>query len=315
MESMAPVTLDQLRVFLAVVDEASFSAAARALRRAQSAVSHAIATLERLLGVALFDRRAARGRKPTLTDAGRALLPEARAVVAGADALVSRAQRIVEGVEAQVTVAVDVMFPQRALFTALAAFQRQHPDVPVLLRTEALGAVVQAVLDGACQVGIAQPIGRFPKELERRPLSRIRMVPVVAPGHPLARRPDAIPMDELRRHVQLVLTDRSRLTEGFEPGVVGGPAWRLADLGTKHECLRAGFGWGSMPLHLVADDLARERLVRIRPLEWEPDDPVPLRIVHRRAEPLGPATRWLLERLGARCKEELARAERGRPER
>ena len=64
----APVTLDQLRVFLCVVDEGSFSKAAKRLRRVQSAVSYSIANLERLLAISLFDRS---GRVPVLTEAGR----------------------------------------------------------------------------------------------------------------------------------------------------------------------------------------------------------------------------------------------------
>src|SRR5690606_8448518 len=71
------VTLDQLRTFIAAAEEGSFSAAGRALRRAQSVVSQTLANLELQLGVRLFDRS---GRYPRLTDAGRLLLVEARAV-------------------------------------------------------------------------------------------------------------------------------------------------------------------------------------------------------------------------------------------
>ena len=84
MNSIAPlaplpdaVTLDQLRVFLLVAEQGSFSAAARSLRRAQSAVSYAIGNLERVLGVLLFERE---GRRPSLTEAGRSLLSETRAI-------------------------------------------------------------------------------------------------------------------------------------------------------------------------------------------------------------------------------------------
>src|SRR5688500_2328353 len=78
------VTLDQLRALVAVADEGSFSAAARSLRRVQSAVSHAIGNLESQLGVALFDRST---RVPGLTPAGRSVLAAARRVCASVDAL------------------------------------------------------------------------------------------------------------------------------------------------------------------------------------------------------------------------------------
>ena len=77
------VSLDQLRTFIAAVDEGSFSAAGRRLGRAQSVVSQTLATLEGQLGVQLFDRSA---RYPALTERGSALLPEARAVTGRMDA-------------------------------------------------------------------------------------------------------------------------------------------------------------------------------------------------------------------------------------
>src|SRR5437667_12133428 len=71
-------SLDQLTVFLTVVETGSFAAAGRRLGRATSAISYAIANLEMQLGISLFDRE--RTRKPTLTEAGKAVLSEARTV-------------------------------------------------------------------------------------------------------------------------------------------------------------------------------------------------------------------------------------------
>src|SRR5881227_3926352 len=85
------VTLNQLRAFVAVCDELSFSDPSRKLQRAQSAVSHAIAALEDTLGVTLFERG---GRKPELTAAGRCLLADARAVVGRTEELKTRARSI-----------------------------------------------------------------------------------------------------------------------------------------------------------------------------------------------------------------------------
>jgi len=86
---MDPISLDQIRVFLAVVDHGSFSAAAKTLRRAQSAVSYAILHLEDQLGVKLFQRT---NQRPVMTEPGRALLGEMRKVALDIDALKARAQ-------------------------------------------------------------------------------------------------------------------------------------------------------------------------------------------------------------------------------
>src|SRR5436189_303212 len=156
---MKAVTIDQLRVFRQVAETGSFSAAARAMHRAQSAVTYAVQKLEAQVGVDLFDRG---GYRPVLSEAGRALLPRA------------------------------VRLP---------------------------GALANIA-------GKIQP-------------------------------------DQLRDHVQLVLADRSKLTEGRDFSVFALRTWRLADLGARHEMLLAGLGWGSMPVHMVEDDLAAGRLVRL----------------------------------------------------
>src|SRR3546814_13495285 len=85
------ISLDQLRAFIAAVDEGSFSAAARKLYRVQSAVSGWVGGLENQLGVVLFDRTT---RFPKLTPAGALLLVDARNVVSGVDAMKARAKQI-----------------------------------------------------------------------------------------------------------------------------------------------------------------------------------------------------------------------------
>ncbi len=287
-------TLDQLRVFAAVAETGSFSAAARRLHRAQSAISYAIANLEELLGLALFERG---HRRPLLTEAGRAVLADARRVGRLVDDLRARALGLTTGLEAEVGLVVDVMFPTARLVAVLEAFSREYPTVALRLRIEALGAVVEQVLTRACGLGISGPMGIIAEAVEQRPVSQIELIPVCAPTHPLALLAPPLPASAFHEHVQLVLTDRSRLTEGQDFGVLSPRTWRLGDLGAKHALLRAGLGWGKMPAHMVCDDLATGRLVRL-----EPDQPgtmFQLLLIHRADSPPGPATRWLAERLGA----------------
>lgn len=284
-------TLDQLRVFAAVVETGSFSAAARRLRRAQSAVSYAIANLEQMLGLELF----ARGhRRPVLTEAGRAVLADAQRVGRLIDDLRARASGLHAGLEAEVGLAVDVMFPTARLVAVLEAFARQFPTVTLRLRIEAMGAVVQLVLERRCGLGIGGATWIGAAELERRPIVPIELVPVCAPSHPLARLAHPLSASALHEHIQLVLTDRSPLTEGRDYGVVSPRTWRLGDLGAKHALLRAGLGWGNMPTHMVCDDLGTGALVRIAP--EQPGFQFQLALIHRADAPPGPATRWLADR-------------------
>jgi len=123
------VTLDQLRTFIAAAEQGSFSAAGRKLRRAQSVVSQTLANLEGQLGVTLFDRSV---RYPTLTEDGRALLQNARAVADEMDSFKARAKTLREGLEPELSLSIDVMFPMSELTAPL-------PRFAILFRTRRCG--------------------------------------------------------------------------------------------------------------------------------------------------------------------------------
>lgn len=289
------LTLDQLRTFVAAVDTGSFSAAGRKLGRAQSVISQALANLEGQAGVKLFDRH---GRYPVLTEPGRVLLAYARATVAAAETFKARAEDLAGGLEPEVSVVLDVLFPIQVVTAAVVAFQPSFPSTPLRIQVETLGAVIAPVLDGRCAFGVTGATAVIPPELAREPLRQIELVMVAAPGYPLARHPGPIPTADLAEHVQLVLTDRSELTNGREFGVFSPKTWRLADLGAKHAFLRSGLGWGGMPLEVVAGDLASGQLVRLE-LAAGPRGGfcLPMWAVYPAERPPGPAGRWLITQL------------------
>lgn len=289
------VSLDQLRTFIAAADEGSFSAAGRKLRRAQSVVSQTLANLEGQLRVALFDRSA---RYPVLTEEGKALLGEAKAVIHGMDSFKARARTLSEGLEPELAVAVDVMFPMSALTAAVGAFKEQFPTTPLRMYVEALGAVVQPVLEGTCQIGIVGSLPVVPEGTRAEALAQVPMVTVVSPSHPLASMPSPLSSSELERHVQLVLTDRTTLSAGRSYGVLAAQIWRLADLGAKHAFLKAGFGWGHMPREMVQRDLDSGELVQLSLEMHQPSTPsIAMYAVYRGDAPPGPAGRWFIARL------------------
>lgn len=296
---MDGLTFDQIQVFLAVVETGSFSAAARALNRAQSAVTYAVRRLEEQIGAALFDRSEYR---PTLTEAGRALLPRARRIAEAVGDFRMEARGIAGGLEAELTLVVDAMFPMTALLEALKGFRAHFPTVQTRLYVETLSSSAQLVKDGVCDLGIVVASAGDSEILKRVPLMEVELALVAAPSHPLARLRGPIPAEDMRDYVQLVLTERTGPggSGARDQGVHATQTWRIADLGAKHAMLRAGLGFGSMPLHLVAADLESGALVRLVPQDWDGRSTavkLPMCVVRRVRDALGPATQWMGEHL------------------
>src|SRR6202051_3512515 len=145
------VSLDQLRAFIAAVDEGSFSAGARRLHRAQSAISELVSNLEAQISVVLFDRSE---RFPKLTPAGVLLVADARSVLANVDLLKARASGISAGLESELSAVVDVLFPIEGLAEMAKEFKDRFPRTPLRLYVEALGGAYKPVLDGRCSMGV-----------------------------------------------------------------------------------------------------------------------------------------------------------------
>lgn len=289
------LSLDQLRIFVAAADEASFSAAGRKLGRTQSVISQSIANLETRLGVRLFERT---GRYPRLAPEGRSLLATARNIVRDVDHLKARARNLAGGLEPELSIVIDVMFPQDLLTEAVTAFATAFPETPLNLHVEALGAVAEMVLGRRASVGVMGSLPILPPSLESERLLGVPIVTVVAPGSPLATLRRPVTREDVATQTQLVLTDRSTLTEGRDFGVVASQTWRLADLGAKHAFLRAGLGWGHMPLPLVASDLEQGLLVAIEIEGVTPRGTImPMHAVYRTDALPGIAGRWLIDRL------------------
>jgi DNA-binding transcriptional LysR family regulator len=288
------VSLDQLRTFIAAADEGSFSAAGRRLKRAQSVVSQTLANLERQLRVKLFDRS---GRLPMLTDQGRALLADARLVADDVDLLKARAKTLAGGLEAELSVAVDVMFPPATFTASVAALQNKFPSTMLRVEVES-SAVVDSVLDGRCTVGMVGSWAHVPPALTCQPLLTLRVPLIVSSQHPLATHRGPIPSNLLAEHVQLVHVDHADIAPSQGCVVRSAKLWRLSQLETKLAFLRAGFGYGAIPLHLIEADLQIGALVQITPEDAPLDGYMfSMSTIYRTDSPPGPVGRWFIERL------------------
>ena len=295
---LGALTLDQLRMLAAVAETGSFSAAARKLRRAQSAISQAVATLEDVQGVTLFDRASYR---PQLTEVGRTLVAQARAVLANVARFEAMAAGVRDGVEPELAVAIDPLAPTAPLIDSLHALRLVFPHLPVSFSTEGLGGAERRLRRGEAALAFCALLPSVPEDIVALPLFRAPLLPVVAPSHPLARLKGPATRAELDEHVQLVLSDPAAPgSPGY--GVIGTRTWRFVELNRRLDFLLAGFGWCRMPEPMVSAPLADGRLVPL-PIEDDPasaQGPLTIYAAHLRDRPLGRAGAWLLEDLRAR---------------
>lgn len=291
------LTLDQLRVLVAIAENGSFSAAAHKLRRVQSAISQTVQTLEQAQNVALFDRSS---RTPKLTEAGRLLVLRARQVLVQAAMFESAAEAIAAGQEAELAIAVDCFLNESVLLDSLRDLHAQFPDLSVSLYKEGIWASERRVRQGLATLGICLIHPHTAQDLQSHFITWLKLIPVVAPNHPLASETRWLDKQMLSEHFQLTLTDPTGI-DLVEHAVVSPRLWKFVDLTQRHEMLRRGIGWANMPFHLVADDVESGKLVKL-PVRDPAITPEPVAIfaVYRRDHPPRRAARWLLENLRKR---------------
>ncbi|NJB69108.1 DNA-binding transcriptional LysR family regulator [Desulfobaculum xiamenense] len=281
--------LEQLRAFVTAAEEGSFSAAARRLGRAQSAVSTAIMNLEIDLGVELFDRS---GKLPVLTTTGTALLSDARHILDRGRDMVERARSLSSGIEHRVILATDEMAPPPFLNRVLGDFSRQYPRVELECLFAALGDVAELVASGRADMGLMTPLAPgAPRGLNYRLLHNLEFSAVVAPDHPLAAL-SLVSADDLAEHREIIPTSRGGERLGEEE-VIGRTCWLAENYFIIRSIVEAGVGWAFLPTPLTRESLAARRLVELH-LDFKGADiKAPLFLIWPRGRALGPAADWL----------------------
>lgn len=288
------LSLESLHLLVAVAECGSFSAAARGLGKAQSAVSTAIANLEIDLGLTLFDRS---GRLPRLTLAGERMVAEARALLAQQGQLQAVAAELAAGVEARLTLAIDDGSLLPWLAPVLEQLAGRYPSLELELLFPMMEDLDEMLLSGRAQLGVGYQGMTTPAALARFGLGQMAMPLVVAPGHPLAQMA-APALADLGRYRQLLVTGRQPGVERERFRLSTTIWWAEGDLSVL-ELVKRGLGWGSVPAFLLTDALARGEVVRLPDAALPAIPALPIELLWPSARALGPAAQWLRQALQA----------------
>ena len=287
-------TIEQWGVLRAVVEEGGFAQAAEALNRSQSSVSYMVARLKETLGVELLEQQ---GRRAVLTEAGTALLAEAIPVIDELARLERRSRAISGGEAVEIRLIVDAIFPKERLFAALARFAELHPHVEVhLLETVRQTMADVRADDFDLAVLTAEPGAKWSEVI-----AETSLIAVASPLHPLLRDGPSPGEATLAHHTRAEI-------RGMESGLGErggeGRIWRMNTVETAIEAVRRGLCYGWLPGHMIADDFAAGRLVRLDlGIGSVRRFPLGLRFRDRREPPGTPVSR-LADLLAGRAVEE-----------
>ncbi len=293
-----PLTIEALEVLDAIDSKGSFAAAAEALYRVPSAITYTVQKLEQDLDIVLFRKQ---GRRSLLTPAGQVLLEQGRELLAAAGKLAVTAKQVHSGWEPSLNIAVDSLLGCERLYPAIEEFYAIHPDIEINLFEEVLGGAWEAVMTDRAHlvVGASYQPG-YTRGLKHRPLTRVRWVFAVAPGHPLCDEPRPLTQHQIEQHRLVVVRDSSRRYAPLSKRAFSQrPALRVPSVVEKIRAQALGLGVGFLPLTAIRSLLKAGKLVELPVAQpYEAEDEGALHIVWK-TDNCGKALHWFIERITA----------------
>ena len=282
------ITLEQWRALIAVVDAGGYMQAAEVLNKSQSAVTYAVQKIEALLGVQAFEII---GRKAVLTPTGQMLYRRARALVDEAGGLERAARTLSAGWEAEICLAVEILFPTSLLFLSLDRFSRESPMTRIEVLESVIRGTSEALIQRRADLAITPMI---PPGFLGDPLRPLRLIAAAHPDHPLHQLDRPPTLQDLRQHRHLVVRDTGVTRDRKTGTVEAEQRWTVSHMATSVEaaCMGLGFAW--FPEDRIRDELAGGRLKPL-PLREGGERWVQLYLVLADGDFAGPGTRRLAE--------------------
>lgn len=288
------ITLEQWAALKAVVEEGTFARAAEALNKSQSSISYAIARLNEQLPSPALEIQ---GRKAELTREGQVLYRRAVQLLRQASETEDAAGLLAQGIEPEITLAVDCLLEPGQLISPLETFSAEYPGTRIRLLETALSGTEEALLEKLADlvIGSKVPVGYL-----GTPIKSVEMIPVAIPEHPLFRlasESDGVINEwELRSHRQLVLRDSGTRREQDAGWLGSEQRWTVSHFSSSVRLLRSGLAFAFLPRDWVASELSAGTLKQL-PLTMGANRIIPLYLMMAAAENSGPATRALAELL------------------
>lgn len=281
------ISLEQWQALVAVVEAGGYAQAAQRLHKSQSSVTYLLQKLQSRLDVKAFEIR---GRKATLTPAGELLYRRARVLLDEAASLEKAANSASAGWEAEIGVAMEIIFPTWLMLQCLERLAAESPHTRIELLESVLAGTNEALLEGRVALAIT---GQVPQGFSGAPLLPARMLLAAHPAHPLHRLGRPVTPRDLRAQRQLVVreTDTRRATKVWADTA---QRWTVSHMSTSILAATMGFGFGWFPEERIRAEL---RAGTLKPLELRDGGTRlgQLYLVYADRDNAGPGTRRLAE--------------------
>ncbi|SCA56037.1 Transcriptional regulator [Candidatus Terasakiella magnetica] len=283
------MTLDQLTVLCAIVENGGFRAASEKLHRSQSAISIAIKKLEDELQISLFLRNQYR---PVLTDEGRSLYEKAKTVLGHAEDFTNLAEHYAQGEEPELRLAMSAIMPVENLMPIISDVTQAASATRLSLLVENLHGTMERLEDGDADIAITEFL---PNEMDYEyvVLGTVEFVAVVSAASTYAAEAASLRERDLEDSVQIVVRDTSRHREKKTVGVVKATTqWMVNDFNMKKRIITSGIGWGRMPLHMVESELKSGELLLLKSSDFDPIEAT-IKMVRKKRKLVGPVAEKL----------------------
>jgi DNA-binding transcriptional LysR family regulator len=281
------ITLDQWRALAAVVDAGGYAQAAATLHKSQSSVTYAVQQIQSQLGVKAFEID---GRKAVLTKTGHLLYRRARALRDEASHLEQAARTLSAGWEAEIRLAVEIIFPTAVLFEALDRFGEIAPHTRIEVFDSVLGGTAESLLEGHVDLAV---LAIMPPGVIGEPLLRVTFRLVASPSHPLHALGRPITRQDLRAHRQIVVRE-SGTKRATATLFDASQRWTVGHMSGSIEAARAGYGYAWLPLDRIRAELADGTLKPL-PLQEGGERSGELYLAYADRDAAGPGARKLGE--------------------
>lgn len=284
------ISLEQWRALMAVVDAGGYAQAAEALHKSQSAITYAVQKIETSLGVRAFE---VQGRKAMLTPTGSLLYRRAKALIEEAEGLERAAAALSAGWEAQIRLAVEIIFPTGLLLRVLDRFGTESPHTRIELIESVLDGTSEALLKGEADLAISP---RIPPGFLGDPLMQMRFLAVAHPDHALHRLGRPLGRADLRAHRHLVVRDSGSRRDASPLSLDAKQRWTVSHMATSIQAARSGYGFCWLPEDKIRDELA-SGLLKVLPLREGQERVLTLYLIFADRDYAGPGTLRLVELL------------------